>query len=63
MFITCYIYFAFIETSVFGNKSICSQRSPLISVQASGPLGHHLVESITKITYNINLSNLEFTEW
>ena len=24
---------------------------------------NHLFESITKITYNINLSNLEFTEW
>ena len=54
MFITCYIYFAFIETSVFGNKSICSQRSPLISVQASGPLGHHLVESITSVNEYLN---------
>ena len=54
MFITCYIYFAFIETSVFGNKSICSQRSPLISVQASGPLGHHLVESITSANEYLN---------
>lgn len=54
MFITCYIYFAFIETSVFGNKSICSQRSPLTSVQASGPLGHHLVESITSANEYLN---------
>lgn len=54
MFITCYVYFAFIETSVFGNKSICSQRSPLISVQASGPLTYHLIESINSAKEYLN---------
>ena len=54
MFITCYIYFAFVETSAFGNKSICYQRSPLIYVQSSGPLEYHIIESITSIKEYLN---------
>lgn len=54
MFIICYIYFALIETSAFGNKLVCAQRSPLTTLETCGPMGYHFVESADSIYEYLN---------
>lgn len=44
-------YFLNIETSAFGNKLTCAQRSPLKSIENIGPLNYHLIQD-TKCAIN-----------
>lgn len=42
LFLISYFYFDFIETSAFGNKLLCFQRSPLSTIENIGPLNYNL---------------------
>lgn len=43
LFGICIFYFVNIETSAFGNKLICGQRSPLKTLQNIGPLNYEII--------------------
>lgn len=66
--IISYLYFANYETSAFHNKLIYKQRSPITSVECTGPLNYHIFQDFISIkryfTTIINKNdNILITSW
>lgn len=55
--ITSVLFFDIFNLSTFGNSIIYKQWSTLLSVQAPGPLGYHIVEAYKSILKSFNKAN------